>query len=314
MPRYGFVFTLNNYTPEQELVLQGAIGQVGVTYISYGREIAPTTNTPHLRGYLQSTQKKKDRMHQKLGIFVVPQERSALNAKNYTQKEANFFESGQFDDEVKGTFEKKQGARTDLDAVKECIDKGDSYTDICKTQFGTAAKYHIFIKEQIQARDSELQLDILKKRYESCSLRPWQQELVDICDTEASPRTIHWIWEDEGNKGKSWMAKYLLAMKEACYLTYAKKADLAYIYAQKPTKIVVINLSRTSNSEEDEKNRKHHLDGLYGLAEDLKDGVLVSGKYQSTTKIFEVPHVIFFANFPPDYTKWSRDRYSVKKL
>ena len=102
-------------------------------------------------------------------------------------------------------------------------------------------------------------------------------------------------------------------MKNACYLTYGKKADLAYIFNQKPSKIVVINLSRSSATDE-EKNRKHNLDGLYGLAEDLKDGVLLSGKYQSVSKIFEVPHVIFFANVEPDYSKLSRDRYNIMKL
>jgi len=44
-----WVFTLNNYTPEDELRIQMA----DVPYIIYGREIAPETGTPHLQGYLE---------------------------------------------------------------------------------------------------------------------------------------------------------------------------------------------------------------------------------------------------------------------
>jgi hypothetical protein len=50
------------------------------------------------------------------------------------------------------------------------------------------------------------------------------------------------------------------------------------------------------------------------LAEELKNGILVSGKYESKTVVFKVPHVIFFANFEPDMTKWSSDRYFVKNI
>lgn len=44
----NFVFTLNNYTPEDEEKLQA----VECRFIHYGREVAPTTGTPHLQGYL----------------------------------------------------------------------------------------------------------------------------------------------------------------------------------------------------------------------------------------------------------------------
>jgi len=312
MARYGFVFTLNNYTPEQELVLQGAIGQVGVFYISYGREIAPTTNTPHLQGYLQSTQKLKDRMHKKLGIFVVPQERNATQARDYTQKDKNFFEAGTFDETIKGTFEKKQGERSDVIAVKDDIDNGKTYDEICETHFQTASRISKFIKERVQARDSGKQLDTLKQRFESSVLRPWQSALMDIVKEEACPRKIHWMWEPTGKVGKSWMATYLGAVHGATILTSGKKVDLAFIYAQKPTKIVLFDLSRTTEAGED--SRKHYLDGIYSLAEDLKNGRIVSTKYESKTVFFQPPHVIFFANYEPDYTKWSQDRYFVTRL
>jgi len=46
----NWVFTLNNYTDEDIKRLANPYEQV--KYIAYGKEIAPTTNTPHLKGYM----------------------------------------------------------------------------------------------------------------------------------------------------------------------------------------------------------------------------------------------------------------------
>ena len=45
-----FCFTLPNYTPEEESILQHFTSPV--IFMCYGRELAPTTGTPHLQGFL----------------------------------------------------------------------------------------------------------------------------------------------------------------------------------------------------------------------------------------------------------------------
>lgn len=308
---YGFCFTLNNYSASQEAALRGAVGQCGITYIVYGRETAPTTGTAHLQGYLQSNQKMKDRFHKKFDIYVTPQERSAKAAADYCKKEGDFFEAGVFDESIKGTKEKKQGKRTDIDEVKQAIERGESYDDICMTHFETASKINRFIKERIQARDTTKELNSLREELQSCSLRRWQQALVDVVMEAPNPRVIHWIWEATGNTGKSWMTKYLAAMFNACIMTVGKKQDMAFLYSKNPSKVVVFDLSRTSAPGE---GREHFLDGAYSLAEDLKNGMVTSYKYDSTNVLTTGCHVIFFANFAPDMTKWSQDRYNVIEL
>jgi hypothetical protein len=119
------------------------------------------------------------------------------------------------------------------------------------------------------------------------------------------------VWEDEGNKGKSWMATYLGVVKGALVLTAGRKLDLTYIYAKNPKKVVIFDLTRTAAPDED---KKKSLDGIYSLAEELKNGHLVSTKYEPIDIYFRSPHVIFLANFEPDYSKWSGDRYFVTKL
>jgi len=48
--------------------------------------------------------------------------------------------------------------------------------------------------------------------------------------------------------------------------------------------------------------------------EELKDGVLFSGKYESKTKIYDIPHVIVFANFLPKENALSKDRLKIIDL
>lgn len=44
---HSWCFTINNYTQEEET----ALASLQCTYLVYGREVAPTTGTPHLQGY-----------------------------------------------------------------------------------------------------------------------------------------------------------------------------------------------------------------------------------------------------------------------
>jgi len=62
----NWCFTFNNYT-EDDLLYMESIGQnIGpnscINYIVYGKEIAPTSGTPHLQGYVQF--KKRLRLSQ----------------------------------------------------------------------------------------------------------------------------------------------------------------------------------------------------------------------------------------------------------
>lgn len=88
----AWVFTCNNYTAEDEMKLQ----LWDVQYIVYGREIAPTTGTPHLQGYFYSKNqiflntliKKFPGYHFDVARGTPEQNRA------YCIKEGDFFEFG----------------------------------------------------------------------------------------------------------------------------------------------------------------------------------------------------------------------------
>ena len=310
MAKFGFCFTLNNYTPDHESKLKSSISKVGIKYIVCGKEIGTEKQTPHLQGYLQSSIKIKNRFHKLLGIYVTPQERSATQAREYCMKDGNFFEKGTFDSSIKGTKEKKQGSRTDIEKIQKCIREGYTYEEIRDKYFATVSKIYRFVRECIQDRDNKRKKSELREMFQTAQLRPWQQELLNKTQGDPSPREIMWYWENTGGTGKSWMAKYLMATQDAVILTSGKKSDIAYIFSKQVSRIVIFDLSRTQEAKEGE----HFLDGIYSLAEEMKNGYIVSTKYESQSFQFQVPHVIFFANFLPDMTKWSRDRYVLKEI
>lgn len=66
----GYVFTLNNYTVDHELELaKFASDPKSRCYLIYGKEIAPSTGTPHLQGYVYFKSPRFVAALQKLNIF-----------------------------------------------------------------------------------------------------------------------------------------------------------------------------------------------------------------------------------------------------
>ncbi|XP_033102682.1 uncharacterized protein LOC117105614 [Anneissia japonica] len=133
-------------------------------------------------------------------------------------------------------------------------------------------------------------------------LRPWQQGLMDELSRRPDLRAVYWYHEPRGNVGKSFMASYLSRSMEAIVFDGCKKgADAAYAYDGQ--RIVVFDLH---NSQKKRVN--------YDLMERFKNGRLFSPKYHSKVKLFAVPHVVVFANFPPDLHTMSADRWRIRKI
>lgn len=52
----------------------------------------------------------------------------------------------------------------------------------------------------------------------------------------------------------------------------------------------------------------------YAAMEEVKNGCFASTKYESGMCVFRNPHVVVFANAPPDYAKMSKDRWCVFRI
>lgn len=138
-------------------------------------------------------------------------------------------------------------------------------------------------------------------------LRPWQEHLWGILEEPCEPgdRTIYWYWEDAGNVGKTTFAKHVCLQSKRVLYTGGKASDVKYGIASmkhKP-KIVLWDVMRS---------QEQYLS--YQGIEEVKNGIFYSGKYESGMVMYNVPHVVIFANFPPDRSKLSGDRWSVWRI
>lgn len=93
MPERGrsFVFTLNNPVPADEQRLR----RLDTVYLVFGREVAPTTGTPHLQGYVYfANGKTLSAARTTLGCHVEPARGTPTQCIEYCKKDGDFFESG----------------------------------------------------------------------------------------------------------------------------------------------------------------------------------------------------------------------------
>lgn len=135
-------------------------------------------------------------------------------------------------------------------------------------------------------------------------LYDWQKEIVDLCRTEPDDRTIYWYWESKGSCGKTTLIKYIITHMKASYSCAAKSADIVTI-ADEKIGIYLLNFARSQEGF-----------APYTALEQLKDGLISDSKLKKTSRniVMNSPHVIVFANWPPDTSKLSNDRWNIINL
>lgn len=133
-------------------------------------------------------------------------------------------------------------------------------------------------------------------------LNEWQEKLFKELQGPIHPRKIIWYYDKIGGKGKTAFCKFMYVHHKACILNNGKVSDIAFAVVGNPM-IILFNITR---SVEEYIN--------YSAMESLKDGMIFSAKYESNMKVFNVPHVVVFANCRPDETKMSKDRWDIRTM
>lgn len=147
----------------------------------------------------------------------------------------------------------------------------------------------------------------VKDPLEDKELFEWQKKVIDIISEAPDDRSVHWFWEETGCRGKTTLCKHL-ALKKGALVLGGKAADIKhaiadYVSSVKQPDIVLLHFTRTTEEFVS-----------YDAIEAVKDGIFFSGKYESRQVIYNCPHVICFANFPPEESKLSRDRWHIYKI
>jgi len=127
----------------------------------------------------------------------------------------------------------------------------------------------------------------------------WEKKILELIQQEPDDRSIYWYWNEKGCNGKTTFTKYLCQKYDAVPLN-GKKNDILYLASIFYSKIYVFDLPRCSENTVP-----------YAAMEDIKNGLFVVGKYESKPVIRDCPHIIVFANFEPDESKLSSDRWRI---
>lgn len=286
-----YVFTLNHPTADEQLVLEQLGDHPNVVYLVFGKEVAPTTGTPHLQGFI---------------IFASPKRLSAAKAfvgrrchleiTKGTSEQASAYCKKESDYQEFGILPQSHGKRSDFDEFKKWVLE---QTKKPSPQLVAQEYPNIFIK---YSRCMEwIDLIYPQPKLVSGSPRNHQQHLLDKLNETPDDRTIFFVVDETGNTGKSWFTKYMLTNFSDITqrLSIGKRDDL--LYAIDESKSVFLFDVPRSQSEFLQ----------YSVFESLKDGIIFSTKYRSRSKQIGPCHVVVFMNEQPDQTKLSADRYEV---
>ncbi len=149
---------------------------------------------------------------------------------------------------------------------------------------------------------------VLEEEYGDIKWKPWQKKVIDILAEKPDKRTIHWFFERKGNTGKSFLSRYIAIKNKGVIICEGKKGDIfnqvnVMLETNVIPQIIICDIPRT------------YKDSInYGALEQLKNGMLYSGKYEGGMCIFPPPHVVCFSNERPDKTSLSKDRWNVIKI
>lgn len=291
----NWTFTLNNFSVAELATLQALENNEAVNYIVFQHEIG-TNNTPHIQGYVQFAAKKRMApVKRVVGLRCHVEKANGTPDQNrvYCTKEEG---------RVAGPWEygamSIAGKRNDVEAIRDAVrsDPGVSLDSLLDISASAVAKYPNFIATLRNHYTTPLPRHLIPRS-------PWQNQLSLSLDDEPDPRTVRWYYDPVGSTGKSYFSRNWVGRdgKRAFVVSGGKHADVIYAYQKQAA--VFFDFTR----EVEERVP-------YSLMEGFKNGYLFSSKYQSMPLYFNTPHVVCFANFEPDRTKLSADRWIIQQI
>lgn len=284
--------TLNNYTDEDEEKWNIVFADPLVTrYAIYGREQGEQ-GTKHLQAFFILEQPGRltavkgllgQRIHAEFARG------SSKQAADYCKKENDFIEFGKFPG--------CQGKRTDIERFVEWIKEQERKP--CERDVASAFP-------AIWTRYPRL-TQLVDHLWKPPALVPvgfelndWQRRLDEQLRVEPDDRSIVFVIDPEGGKGKSMFCRYQLSIHplETQVLKLGKRDDLSYAIDESK-RVFLFDIPRLGMAL-----------FQYNVVEQIKDQIIFSTKYMSRTKILaHKSHVVVFCNELPDVNAMTGDRY-----
>lgn len=290
-----FCITHNNYTATDLQHYRDEFTKSDVVYAVLGQEVAPTTGTRHLQGYVCFNSRKRiGAVRSRFpGAHIEVARATAEQNRDYCTKDGDFTEFGCF---AEVPF---QGKRTDLDKFKQWLTEQTEWPTDSHIALNFPTLYirypRILELRNLLYPPPKLETDEYREG--------WQSDLAsELEDAPVDDRKITFYVDEEGGTGKSWFCrKFFTDNPKVQLFSVGKRDDIAHAI-DITTRVFLFNIPR---------QQMQYLQ--YGLLESIKDRVIFSPKYCSKTKfLLSKPHVVVFCNEHPDEEKLSADRFDIR--
>lgn len=144
---------------------------------------------------------------------------------------------------------------------------------------------------------------------------PWQKELYEMTLTKPDKRKIIWIYDPEGNNGKSQFMRTLRICESNRIICCngGKESDIVNMInncIEDGFEIIQHNLTILIDLPRSKANNEGKPFISYTLLENLKNAFCVNTKYKSKMIEFNTPHIIILSNHQPDYEEMTFDKLS----
>ena len=298
-------FTLNNYQDADLERIRKNLKPDVVGFCKIGKEVGDS-GTPHLQGFIHfRCQIRLPQVKKYLGDKVHLEVARGTDEQNsaYVSKDGDIFL--EFGTPSKGTTE-AGGGTCSYERIVAAADKlstagGLSALSDDKEFIETYSSRQRVIEELASAKSRARQIAVVRESLGDPVAKNWQRALLEDLSGAPDNRKVIWITDPDGNSGKTYLSKWLIANKDAIRFENGKSADIKYAY--RGERVVVFDLTRS---------QQEHFN--YEVMESIKNGMYFNTKYESGMRVYESPHVVVFANWGPDRARLSADRWDERCL
>lgn len=140
------------------------------------------------------------------------------------------------------------------------------------------------------------------------TLWEWQQDVLDRCMTDPDDRTVNYIIDFKGGKGKSKFCKYMGYHHQALTVPWGRTGDILNLVCKLGAKqIYLFDLSRS-------KPKDWARDDIAAAMEQIKNGYIVNFKFETGAFYMNPPHIWCFSNSIPNLSSMSADRWKFWEI
>ena len=293
-------FTINHPTADDYTRLN-TLGPA-VSYLIFSDEVGEQ-GTPHIQGFvIFSSNKRFVAAKRDIGprCHLEVARGTSLQASNYCQKPATGDSVGSTNIVIFGSIPNEVGKTNRYELFRDWI--------IAHPTKPTAREVATYFPS-IYATSNRC-MSMVDELYpcppprDPGVFRPYQLALYNELIQPADGRTIQFIVDPHGNSGKSWFVQsfYRFRPNDTQVLSLGKRDDLCY----------VIDDSKSTFLFDIPRSGSEFLQ--FGVLEQLKNGFILSNKYQGRMKVWpehSTQHVVVFMNEYPNTTALSADRYKI---